>query len=415
MGFLNQALDKYGKTGTTFFLSVLCVIASVLISFISWLVVGEPDFLAEFLVVAALCPGVIAPVVIYSYSSLAENLQQSRNELQVYQDRLEELVEERSRELTLANQALLESEAKLRSVTENSPDLILIVDQEANIRFINHTFSKRPTEEVVGTNLGDHFGEIDRDTIRKSFAGVIQTGSGVLELTLTTPDSIKRVLGCRVCRIVGQGDEPNFLVIVSDISERKKIEEELRKTQTIFNAFLENSPVYIFFKDSEIRPLMLSRNYEQLLGMPVEDILGKTMDEIFPSDLAKSMIEDDKQILSKGKVLNIVEELGGRIYETTKFPIFLNGTGNMLAGFTVDITERRKAEDERERLIGELRQALAEISTLRGILPICCFCKNVRNDSGYYEQIESYIHKHSGVDFSHTICPACMEKYYPDK
>jgi hypothetical protein len=62
----------------------------------------------------------------------------------------------------------------------------------------------------------------------------------------------------------------------------------------------------------------------------------------------------------------------------------------------------------------QLQKALDEIKTLRGILPICSFCKNIRNDQGYYETIEKYIHKHSGVDFSHTICPSCLKKHYPE-
>nr|MBF0223065.1 hypothetical protein [Desulfobulbaceae bacterium] len=63
----------------------------------------------------------------------------------------------------------------------------------------------------------------------------------------------------------------------------------------------------------------------------------------------------------------------------------------------------------------ELTQAFSEIKILQGILPICSFCKNIRNDEGYYEQIEGYIHKHSGVDFSHTICPTCLKKHYPEE
>ena len=63
----------------------------------------------------------------------------------------------------------------------------------------------------------------------------------------------------------------------------------------------------------------------------------------------------------------------------------------------------------------EIQGALDEIKILRGILPICSFCKNIRNDEGYYERIEAYIHKHSGVDFSHTICPECMKKHYPEE
>jgi PAS domain S-box-containing protein len=75
----------------------------------------------------------------------------------------------------------------------------------------------------------------------------------------------------------------------TDITERKKVEEELRESEAIFSSFLEHSPVFIFFKDKDIRALRLSKNYEQMLGMPLERALGKTMDELFPSDLAKSM------------------------------------------------------------------------------------------------------------------------------
>lgn len=77
------------------------------------------------------------------------------------------------------------------------------------------------------------------------------------------------------------------------------------------------------------------------------------------------------------------------------------------------IEERRQVGIEQKKLIGELQEALEEINALRGILPICSFCKNIRNDDGYYEQIEEYIRRHSGVDFSHTICPTCMEENYP--
>lgn len=75
---------------------------------------------------------------------------------------------------------------------------------------------------------------------------------------------------------------------------------------------------------------------------------------------------------------------------------------------------RRRAEKNREILIKDLQQALAEVKTLRGILPICSYCKKIRNDQGDYEQIEGYIHKKSGVNFSHTICPSCMSEHYPN-
>jgi PAS domain S-box-containing protein len=122
--------------------------------------------------------------------------------------------------------------------------------------------------------------------------------------------------------------------------------EKFRESQAIFSSFLEYSPVYVFFKDSEARSLMLSRNYEQMLGRPLHELLGKTMNDLFPSDLAESMVADDMRILNEGKRIIVVEEFNGRVYETTKFPVFKDGKPHMLAGFTLDITERRRAEEE---------------------------------------------------------------------
>ncbi|PLX48959.1 MAG: hypothetical protein C0613_08735 [Desulfobulbaceae bacterium] len=79
-----------------------------------------------------------------------------------------------------------------------------------------------------------------------------------------------------------------------------------------------------------------------------------------------------------------------------------------------EIVERHKAEKEKEKIIIDLRRALEEIKTLRGILPICSFCKKIRDDQGYWEQVDVYIHKHAEAEFSHSICPDCLEKHYPE-
>ena len=75
--------------------------------------------------------------------------------------------------------------------------------------------------------------------------------------------------------------------------------------------------------------------------------------------------------------------------------------------------ELSEAVKRREETISELKNALGEIKTLRGILPICSHCKNVRDDKGYWRRIEAYIEAHSEADLSHGICPKCAEKYYP--
>jgi hypothetical protein len=83
-----------------------------------------------------------------------------------------------------------------------------------------------------------------------------------------------------------------------------------------------------------------------------------------------------------------------------------------IIGIALDITEQKRLEEQRERLIGELRDALTQIKTLRGLLPICVCRKKIRDDRGYWTQIEQYIRACSEAEFTHGICPECLEKLY---
>ncbi len=79
-----------------------------------------------------------------------------------------------------------------------------------------------------------------------------------------------------------------------------------------------------------------------------------------------------------------------------------------------DVTERRRVEKEKEALIVELKEALARVKTLSGLIPICASCKKIRDDQGYWQQVEQYVKAHSQADFTHAICPDCMKELYPD-
>lgn len=115
----------------------------------------------------------------------------------------------------------------------------------------------------------------------------------------------------------------------------------------------------------------------------------------FLEDLEQSILHQQKRFLGWNK----------RIHELSEFD---EKVASILDKNTI-------LEEKRHQALKELQKTLDEVKILRGILPICSFCKNIRNDDGYYEQIEGYIHKHSGVDFSHTICPECMKEHYPEE
>jgi DNA-binding response OmpR family regulator len=76
--------------------------------------------------------------------------------------------------------------------------------------------------------------------------------------------------------------------------------------------------------------------------------------------------------------------------------------------------ERYKLIKEKNRILNDLQNALNEVKTLRGLLPICSYCKQIRDDHGYWHKVENYIAMHSDAQFSHGICPDCFERHFPD-
>lgn len=126
----------------------------------------------------------------------------------------------------------------------------------------------------------------------------------------------------------------------------EKAIDSLKEHQEIFDLLMEFSPIYIFFKDENIRAMKLSKNFEKMLGMPACEALGKTMDDLFPSDFAKKMIQDDLKILNEEVPAELIEQFNGRTYITLKFPIKRTGKSKIMAGFTIDITGQKKIEND---------------------------------------------------------------------
>ncbi len=89
--------------------------------------------------------------------------------------------------------------------------------------------------------------------------------------------------------------------------------------------------------------------------------------------------------------------------------------GRLIAtdGVLRDITEQKRLETEQARLIAELQQALAKIKTLRGLLPICASCKKIRDDAGYWRQVEDFLAANADITVTHGLCPDCRDKYFP--
>ncbi len=154
----------------------------------------------------------------------------------------------------------------------------------------------------------------------------------------------------------------------------------------------------------------------QRLGYSKEEFLKLKVFDVNPAELHPDIRERFKKQLA-GE--SIVFETIHRHKDGHEIPVEISSTlfevkgKKKILAFSREISVRKKREAEREQLVTELQRALDEIKTLQGILPICASCKKIRDDKGYWEQIEIYIREHSGVEFTHGICPECSEKLYP--
>jgi two-component sensor histidine kinase len=138
--------------------------------------------------------------------------------------------------------------------------------------------------------------------------------------------------------------------------------EALRASNELLSLFMRHSPVYAYIKSvtpTESRILQASDNYQRMLGSSNLDIVGKTMEELFPAGFAAKMTADDWAVVVNGSVLQVEKDLDDRSYISIKFP-FVQGDKNMLAGYMLDITERKQAEgslEKREQLLKEAQEA----------------------------------------------------------
>jgi PAS domain S-box-containing protein len=268
----------------------------------------------------------------------------------------------------LAEKMLLERDALFAKITSQVPGMLYQFKRTPDGIFsvpysndgIKDIFGCSP--EDVRNNAGPVFNAIlpeDRDRVSRT----IEESAGKLkpwicEYRVQIPGKeVRWMLGNSIPEKTDDGAVV-WTGYNTDITERKHIEEALNESETIFNRFMEHSPIYVFFKDENIRTVKLSKNYEKMLGRPMAELLGKTMYDLFPSELAKSMVAGDMRILNEGREITVDEEFNGRFYTTIKFPIHIDGKPRYLAGYTIDITERKESEAALRSKISEMESFL---------------------------------------------------------
>ena len=192
-------------------------------------------------------------------------------------------------------------------------------------------------------------------------------------------------------------------------AERSKAKHEAREatqTRNEISDLIESIPDGFQAFDPDFRLTFMNRAAANMVGQRAEELLGKTIWEQFPA-----LNTDDEQLVRRVMLARVADSRETYYAPRQRWVSFhVNPFRDGISILFRDISKRKNAEVERERLIGELQAALAQVRTLRGLIPICAWCKKIRNDEGYWEQLEFYIKSHSEADFTHGMCPDCARK-----
>jgi len=203
------------------------------------------------------------------------------------------------------------------------------------------------------------------------------------------------------------------------VIEHELISEKLRQSRANLESIFNNAiPLCITNKDFEI--IQANSAYYDVFDHSAQLTYRSKCFESRPSDDCHSDSCPLARIL-QGEIEVVTDMIKHDIKGQEKTFIvtarpFLNAQKEIIGiveSFQ-DITERKRAEDAKEELIKGLQNAFEEVNLLSGLLPICASCKKIRDDKGYWNKIESYISSHSRATFSHSICPSCAQKLYPD-
>lgn len=218
--------------------------------------------------------------------------------------------------------------------------------------------------------------------------------------------------------------------LIDELTQLRHRISELESSEAEFNSLQQALSIVYDAIDSTVAGILIANLEERITYvnpsflrmfeyMDKKEVLGNNVADFFASKEIKSLADVAAIIdltTCATSEFAVVRKDGTRFYVEVSSSNVTNDQGNVVGAMAsfVDITQRKQTEMEKEDLIHKLQTALEKIKTLRGLVPICASCKKIRDDQGFWHQLEVYIHNHSDAEFSHSLCPDCAKVLYPD-
>jgi PAS domain S-box-containing protein len=193
------------------------------------------------------------------------------------------------------------------------------------------------------------------------------------------------------------------------VAKRKKKSET--SLEQVEDRIIANSIDMLCFLDYNGHFKRLNPAWERTLGFTREELMSRPFIEFVHPDDRERTLKQNADVRAGGKALAfenryLCKDGSYRWFRWNAAPA---SAEKVIYSVARDITESKLAEEERERLVAELQAALAEVKALQSILPICSYCRKIRDDENYWHTVEDYLSLHTSTLFSHGICPSCME------